>query len=757
MKQAVFLFGSVVSMMVFGTEMKYESYFFNDDFERSEMRSGNPERVTGMIAPGLLSQTTMGRYRGSSVTILPERDGLKVPIAGKLKLAFGYRLYSLGAEASSVLLTHFKKGEQGLLFKTERTCASPVVKCTLGSMALEVPNDALPADFVLLTDDSGNVELSATSLSDSNCRTVKGTLPFFSDRSKRPCSIRMELKALGASALADATLDNIFSAIATPARKMGNVPAKIKPLDSFDPVKAGWPLVFSDEFEGKSLDLKKWEARSITGMKHTKVKDGKLVIDVGFKEDGKTLETGSVWTRPSFLYGYFEARLKFTRQNGWWAAFWLYGNTVSNPFLDGFEIDIFEDYYTRRLDEKGRNRPLIDHNLHMYVNSTLKSWNYIEELQGSLDDYQVIGCKWTPFEISYYMNGKLIASSAKHSPWNSVTFDPFNHGVGAVPLRAILSGQIMNPASSWLKGLTDLSKCKFPDHYYVDYIRIYGYPDPADEKPSVSWAEKYESSSENIVKEGTRLTYRVNAVSAAKTSAPIEAVYLFDSGYLLECKTKPPFEFAVECTQKYFEGTDFMRPGRQRIKPHFDGTHALVAFAQDANGKISKTDALEFMIVCQGRQPKPFQGKAAQIPGVIDPAYYDEGGQGVAYSDGSKGNMHGTKANWRLDEDVDCKPGTVGGVGGGEWVCYTVDIAEAGDYEVTFKYGTPSRTEQSMLFLLDLKRVGKAELEGQEVKYGWSARKTGRAMLKLPAGRHVLRLVLNGNYNFGKLEFRKVR
>ena len=107
----------------------------------------------------------------------------------------------------------------------------------------------------------------------------------------------------------------------------------------------------------------------------------------------------------------------------------------------------------------------------------------------SLDDYQVIGCKWTPFEISYYMNGKLIASSAKHSPWNSVTFDPFNHGVGAVPLRAILSGQIMNPASSWLKGLTDLSKCKFPDHYYVDYIRIYGYPDPADEKPSVSWAE----------------------------------------------------------------------------------------------------------------------------------------------------------------------------------------------------------------------------------------------------------------------------
>ncbi|MBP3406872.1 MAG: hypothetical protein J6N18_12280, partial [Kiritimatiellae bacterium] len=63
----------------------------------------------------------------------------------------------------------------------------------------------------------------------------------------------------------------------------------------------------------------------------------------------------------------------------------------------------------------------------------------------------------------------------------------------------------------------------------------------------------------------------------------------------------------------------------------------------------------------------------------------------------------------------------------------------------------------SMLFLLDLKRVGNAELKGQDIKYGWSARSTGRAVLKLPAGRHVLRLVLNGNYNFGNLEFRKVR
>ena len=74
-----------------------------------------------------------------------------------------------------------------------------------------------------------------------------------------------------------------------------------------------------------------------------------------------------------------------------------------------------------------------------------------------------------------------------------------------------------------------------------------------------------------------------------------------------------------------------------------------------------------------------------------------------------------------------------------------------------FKYGTPSRIEEKMIFLLDLKRVGTADLEVQDAKCGWSARSAGRAVLKLPAGRHALRLVLNGNCNFGKLEFKRLK
>ena len=52
-------------------------------------------------------------------------------------------------------------------------------------------------------------------------------------------------------------------------------------------------------------------------------------------------------------------------------------------------------------------------------------------------------------------------------------------------------------------------------------------------------------------------------------------------------------------------------------------------------------------------------------------------------------------------------------------------------------------------------KVGSVECLPQDVKYGWSARNTAKTVLHLPAGRHVLRLVMDGNYNFGTLTFKR--
>ena len=728
---------------------------FLDDFEvASAARPGKPEIVSGMTSPGLLSQTRMGVYRGAKVTVVSKDEGWIVPASGKVRFAYGYRLYGFGdgRRVPSKLATRFADGGEHVDFVVTHDPASPMLVAEFGTAKLEIPYDALPADFTFAFDDSGNAELAVTSLSDSQRRSARATLPFFGTP-RRKFSVKTVLGSCASGEKAEVKLDNLSAAIATPERKLGDIPARIEPLRTFDPVKAGWKLAFRDEFDGDAIDRSKWDARRESGFEHIKVKDGKLAIEVVRRPDGKGLETGSIWTKESFLYGYFEARVRFTRQNGWWAAFWLYGDTVENPFLDGFEIDIFEDYYTRWLDAQGRSKAFIDHNLHMYCNATLKSWNYMEPLKGSLDDFHTIAVKWTPFEITYYMDGKVAESCAAHSPWSTVTFDPFNHGVGAVPLKAILSGQIMKQDQAWLRGINDYSACTFPDRYYVDWIRIYSYPWEASGRPSVAWGERYASGRFNLVLEGDSQTYRVDVKPAAKTASPIRAVYLFDSGYLLAWKKEPPFEFKVDFTEGYFNATDYMRPGRQRAKPRFDGDHALVAFAEDEAGGISKTDPIEFYIVSEKAKSRPYEGKAHVIPGEINPARFDEGGQGVAYSDGSKGNMHGKRDNWRMDEDVDCTPTGIGGVGGGEWLNYTVDIAEEGDYEVSFRYGTPSQGKQSMVFLCDLKVVGSVECIPQDVKYGWNTRSTAKTVLHLPGGRHVIRLLLNGSYNFTTLTF----
>src|SRR5690606_2092013 len=119
---------------------------------------------------------------------------------------------------------------------------------------------------------------------------------------------------------------------------------------------------------------------------------------------------------------YYEARVKFRQQSGWWSAFWLCTHGPSNPFLDGWEIDIYEDYYMGPKSPGEPPRGILDHNLHVFACGTLRSWNYGSTLPGKVDDWYVVGCKWTPFEVSYYLNGKLIQSEANHSPYNSVTF-----------------------------------------------------------------------------------------------------------------------------------------------------------------------------------------------------------------------------------------------------------------------------------------------------------------------------------------------
>jgi len=741
-------------------ELVPEKYSYLDEYEEAGRdRTGSPEIVSGIVSPGLLTPTHMGRYRGENVSVC-SLSGLELPPGGAKKFVYSMRIYGFGDDLrrDATLETVFKSSAGEFRFAVEHRADQAELVCRFGSQQLAVPYASLPADFAVSADSASSAELRVTSLADSSQR--KASCRSDTMRSSHvaiPLAVSVEttLRSVRPGEVAEVKLDRLYAALAKPAPAPLAVPAKIEPLAEFDPVKAGWKLAFSDEFDGSALDTSKWEERR--GRPDlVRLEDGKLVIDC--VSDGKGgLEAASVWSRHRQRYGYFESRLKFTKENGWWAAFWLYADAVSNPFVDGFEIDIFEDYHTRRTDAEGRHLNILDHNLHSYVTGSLKSWNYFETFAGSLDDYHVIGCKWTPFEISYYLDGKLIRSSAVHSPWDSVTFDAFRHMAGTVPLRTVVSGQVMKRDASWLKGCTDYSEKDLPYHYRVDYVRVYEYPDPEDERPSVAWAEDYSSGPFHIVRLGEKAVYEATVKEAPKTHAKIKAAYLFDSGYLLACRRQAPWKFEFPLTADYYDGTDFMRPGRQKQKPVVEGSHALQVFAEDENGKVSCAERpVEFYLLSDRLVSRPYEGKAATIPGVLQASRFDEGGEGVAYHDGTKGNMWGKATNTRMNDDVDCTPHGFGGVGKGEWVNFTVDLAEEGDYLLKFGHGNPTTERQTLLLLCDFRPVGEIECPGQDRKYGWSPRQKAELPVRLPAGRHLLRFIFNGNYNLTDFTFEAV-
>jgi hypothetical protein len=93
-----------------------------------------------------------------------------------------------------------------------------------------------------------------------------------------------------------------------------------------------------------------------------------------------------------------------------------------------------------------------------------------------------------------------------------------------------------------------------------------------------------------------------------------------------------------------------------------------------------------------GASDAPYGGTPAAVPGTVQAANYDTGGQGVAYNVTS---VNGTANSYRSD-GVDLEACTDTGCGydigwttAGQWFNYTIDAATAGTYAVSLRLASP--------------------------------------------------------------------
>jgi endonuclease/exonuclease/phosphatase family metal-dependent hydrolase len=129
----------------------------------------------------------------------------------------------------------------------------------------------------------------------------------------------------------------------------------------------------------------------------------------------------------------------------------------------------------------------------------------------------------------------------------------------------------------------------------------------------------------------------------------------------------------------------------------------------------------------------PFKGSPLALPGTISAADFDNGGQGIAYGDGTSGNSGSVYRN----TDVDLQGASIGGynVGwttAGEWLQYTVNVAATGTYNVSLRVAAQSSSS------IEFSGAGASTSFSVPNTGGWQSWQTVTKQLGLSAGQHVL-------------------
>ena len=173
------------------------------------------------------------------------------------------------------------------------------------------------------------------------------------------------------------------------------------------PPSTGWPVAFSDEFDGSALDASKWKSGRLPwgGQHHTDqyssyitsadsyVQDGSLWLRcrkaTGNEFGGYPWSEGFVFTDgiKNFTYGYVEIRARFAAGKGTWPAFWM----LSWGWPPEFDI---AEYFGS------------DDRMHMGLcygsSASWDSSNFYSQGVGSWHSY---GLEWGPGYAIWYRDG----------------------------------------------------------------------------------------------------------------------------------------------------------------------------------------------------------------------------------------------------------------------------------------------------------------------------------------------------------------
>ncbi|WP_405583619.1 glycoside hydrolase family 3 C-terminal domain-containing protein [Streptomyces sp. NBC_01190] len=202
--------------------------------------------------------------------------------------------------------------------------------------------------------------------------------------------------------------------------------------------------------------------------------------------------------------------------------------------------------------------------------------------------------------------------------------------------------------------------------------------------------------------------------------------------------------------------------GRSHPTPHRPSPHRPTFRALFVAAALSALSLAGVHTAAHAAGSGPFGGTAAPVPGTVQAANYDTGGQGVAYSVVS---TNGSANSYRsdgidLESTADTQDTTVAGgaydmgwTTPAQWFKYTVNVATAGNYTVGFRVASP----YGLTDALHIANAAGTNLTGAVAipnTGGYETWTTVTAAVTLPAGQQTLTVDQDSNgWNFHYLDF----
>lgn len=239
-------------------------------------------------------------------------------------------------------------------------------------------------------------------------------------------------------------------------------------------VQKTYELVWSDEFNGNSVDLNNWTFKLwepgkvnnewqqyVENTDNYEVKDGFLHITAtktgDNKKGGYTSTRLSSQSKAEFKYGRIEFRAKMPRGVGTWPALWMLGSNIDQVRwpMSG-EIDIME--YV------GFQPDTTHSNVHTKFQAGVTDFHKLITLETAEEEFHTYGLIWTPNSLEFYIDDPSNITNT-YSPETKTTENwPFDQ-----PFFMIMNLAV---GGTW-GGKKGVDETIWPQSMIVDYVRVY--------------------------------------------------------------------------------------------------------------------------------------------------------------------------------------------------------------------------------------------------------------------------------------------